>query len=148
MIGLVDVAKDSGLQFRDGPERPTPGTLPCELGKEALHGVEPGRRRRSEVEGPARMPSEHSRTFGCCGSHNCRQQQGSTFVWEPGPDGAEEVDELLMPVARHAAAGHLAFQDVESSEQGCGAMGDAQRDRAERQDCRSPATCSDRSQSE
>jgi hypothetical protein len=23
MIGLVDVAKDSGLQFRDGPEHPT-----------------------------------------------------------------------------------------------------------------------------
>ena len=39
-----------------------------------------------------------------------------------GVDGVEEADELLMPVARHAAAGHLAFQDVESSEQRGGAM--------------------------
>ena len=33
-------------------------------------------------------------------------------------DGVEEADELLMPVALHAAADDLAFQDVEGGEQG------------------------------
>ena len=58
MIGLVDIAKDGGLQFRDRAEHPTFEALACELGKEALHGIEPGRRCRSEVEGPARVPGE------------------------------------------------------------------------------------------
>src|SRR5207302_2641211 len=33
-------------------------------------------------------------------------------------DGVEEADELLMPVALHAAADDLAFQHVEGGEQG------------------------------
>ena len=37
-------------------------------------------------------------------------------------DGVEEADELLMPVARHAAADHLAFEHVERGEQGGGAV--------------------------
>jgi len=40
----------------------------------------------------------------------------------PGLDDVKEANELLMPVVRHAAPGHLAFQDVESGEQGGGAM--------------------------
>ena len=36
MIGLVDIAKDGGLQFRDRAEHPTFEALACELGKEAL----------------------------------------------------------------------------------------------------------------
>jgi hypothetical protein len=39
-----------------------------------------------------------------------------------GFDGIEEPDELLMPVALHAAANHLAFEHVEGSEQRGGAM--------------------------
>ena len=39
-----------------------------------------------------------------------------------GLDGVEEADEFLMPMARHAAADHLAFQDVERGEQGGDAM--------------------------
>ena len=36
-----------------------------------------------------------------------------------GPlDGCDEADELLMPMARHAAADDLAFEHAESGEQG------------------------------
>ena len=37
-------------------------------------------------------------------------------------DGVQEADELLMPVALHAAADDLAFQHVEGGEQGGRAM--------------------------
>ena len=123
MIGLVDVAKDSCLQFGDGPEHPTPEALPCEFGKEALHGIEPGRRCRSEVEGPTRMPSEPFAHFRMLvGRIIVDNSVDRLSFGNLGLDGAEEADELLMSVARHATAGHLAFQDVESSEQGRGAM--------------------------
>jgi hypothetical protein len=123
MIGLVDVAKDSGLQFRDGPEHSTPETLPCELGKEALHGVEPGRRCRSEVEGPASMPSEPFAHLRMLVARVIVDNSVDRLSFgNLGLDGAEEADELLMSVARHATAGHPPFKDVESSEQGRGAM--------------------------
>ncbi len=37
-------------------------------------------------------------------------------------DGVEEADELLMPVALHAAPQHGAIEDVEGGEQGGGAV--------------------------
>ena len=40
----------------------------------------------------------------------------------PRLDGVEEADELLMPVALHAAADHRALQHVEGGEQGRGAV--------------------------
>ena len=36
-------------------------------------------------------------------------------------DGIEKADELLMPVALHAAPDDLAFQDIEGGKQGGGA---------------------------
>ena len=39
-----------------------------------------------------------------------------------GFDGIEKADEFLMPVALHAAADHLAVEDVESGEEGGGAV--------------------------
>ena len=37
-------------------------------------------------------------------------------------DGFEKADEFLVPVALHAAADDLAFEDIEGGEQGGGAM--------------------------
>ena len=42
--------------------------------------------------------------------------------WHGGLDGVEEADELLMPMALHAAADHCAVQYVKGSEQRGGAM--------------------------
>ena len=39
-----------------------------------------------------------------------------------GLDGVQEADELLMPMAWHTTADHLAIQDVERGEQGGGAV--------------------------
>ena len=56
----------ASLQVDDGLEDAALETLACELGEEAFNGVEPGRRGRGEVEGPARVagqPSAHLRVF-------------------------------------------------------------------------------------
>ena len=47
-------------------------------------------------------------------STSCRPRVGREF----GVDGIEEADELLMPVALHAAADHLALQHVQGGKQG------------------------------
>jgi len=47
-------AVDGGLQVDDGMEHAVLEPASGEFGEEALHGVEPGRRRRREVEGPTR----------------------------------------------------------------------------------------------
>ena len=41
-----------------------------------------------------------------------------------GFDGIEEADELLMPMALHAAADDRAFEHVEGGEEGGGAVAD------------------------
>src|SRR5579862_625726 len=40
------------------------------------------------------------------------------FGWRSGIDDVEEADELLMAMALHALADDLAFEDIESGEQG------------------------------
>ena len=42
--------------------------------------------------------------------------------WHAGLNGVEEADELLMPMALHAAADHRAVQHVEGGKQRSGAM--------------------------
>jgi hypothetical protein len=114
MIGLIDVAEDGGLQLSDRSEHPTLEALPCELGEEALDRVEPGCRCRGEVKGPARMPSKPFAHLGMfVGGIIIDDGMDQLSFGNLGFDGGEEADELLMPVACHAAAGHLAFQEVE-----------------------------------
>jgi hypothetical protein len=72
----------------------------------------------SEVESPAGMsvePAAYLRMF--VGRIIVDDAMDRLSFRNLGLDGVEETDELLMPVSRHAAAGHLAFQHVESSEQ-------------------------------
>jgi hypothetical protein len=68
---------------------------------------------------------------GCRASHHLRVLVGGVVVEDEvndladrhlGLDGIEEADELLMPVALHAAADHHAFQDVQRREQRGGAV--------------------------
>lgn len=50
------------------------------------------------------------------------------FRRDGGLDGVEEADELLMPVALHAAAHNLAFQHVEGQHNGMGGRVDVETD--------------------
>jgi hypothetical protein len=122
MIELVDEAKDSGLQLGNRSEDAALGAAARELGKEALHGIEPRRRCRSEVKNP----SADVEPFECFGMLVGRividDGMDSLSLGDPGLDGVEEADELLMPMAWHTAADHLAIEDIERGEQGRGAV--------------------------
>src|SRR5262245_8694502 len=123
MIGLVDEAEDGGLQFGDGSEDAALEPAPGELGKEALHRVEPGGRCRREVESPARMSGEPLEYFGMLvGRVVVDDGVDRRWFGDLGLDGVKETDELLMPMAWQTAADQLAIQDVECSEQGRGAV--------------------------
>jgi len=54
-IGVVEEAVDGIFEFPQGSENAALETLLCELGKEALNGVEPGGGCRGEVEDKPRM---------------------------------------------------------------------------------------------
>ena len=83
-----------------------------------VYRIGPGARCRREVERPAWMPGES-------GLH-LRMLVGGVVVddslddpagWHRPLDGIEEADELLMPVALHAAADHGAFRHIQCREQ-------------------------------
>ena len=81
------------------------------LSQEALVGV--------KLEGPAGIaaqPSDHLSMFvsGVVVEDGVDGLAGGDLTL----DGVEEAEELLMPVALHAAPDHLAFEHVERSEQG------------------------------
>src|SRR5580692_7680121 len=105
---VVDRAKDAPFE-----------ALPSELGEEAFHGIEPGAGGRREVERPSRMlgePGQHLRMF----MGGIVIEDGVDHLADrDGPlDGCDEADELLMPMARHAAADDLAFEHAERGELG------------------------------
>ena len=57
LIMILDEAIDGGLEIKDGAEAPPLLHASVgQLGEEALDGVQPGRRRRHEVECPVQMP--------------------------------------------------------------------------------------------
>ncbi len=59
-VGLSKEAIDSDLEIDEGAEDAALEAAPCELGEEAFHGVEPGRRGWGEVERPAGMSRKPS----------------------------------------------------------------------------------------
>src|SRR6202042_513339 len=93
--------------------------LPRELGEKAFHGIEPGAGGRREVEHPSRMlgePGQHLRMF--VGGIVVEDRVDHLAGWHGPLNGCDEADELLMPMARHAAADDLAFEHAERGEQG------------------------------
>jgi hypothetical protein len=105
---------------RSATERKTPrrDALPRHLGKEVLHRIEPGRRGRGEVKGPARMarqPSQHLGMFmgGVVIEDDVDRLVGGNLAF----NGIEKADEFDMAVALHAAADDVAVEHAEGGEQ-------------------------------
>src|SRR5829696_6108380 len=88
-----------------------------------VHGVEPGAGGRGEVEGEARIaaePGDHLRVLvgGVVVEDDVDELTGRHRRLE----GVEETDELLVPMALHAAAEDRAVEHVEGGKQGGGAV--------------------------
>lgn len=120
---VFQVFHDGALELGDALEGAAANAVSGDLGEEALHHVEPGRRGRREVQMEARMRLEPA-LYGRClvGGIVVDDQVEVETGRGPMIDQLEKAQELSMPVAWHAGPDHLAVQHVESSEQGRGAI--------------------------
>src|SRR5205814_8529230 len=81
--------------------------------EEAFDGVEPRRRRRCEVERPARMPGQPFLHPGMLVDRVVIDDGVDRLSYgHLGLDGVEEADELLVPMALHVAADDGAVENV------------------------------------
>src|SRR3954470_20848813 len=123
MVGLVEIAVDGGLEVDDGAEHAALQSALGERGEEGLDGVEPGARGRGEVEGEARVAGEPGQHLGLLVGGVVVENDVDDLAGRGRRlDGVEEADELLVPVALHAATEDGAVEDVEGGEQRGGAM--------------------------
>ena len=122
-VGVVEEAVDGIFEFPQGSKYATLETLLCELGKEALDSVEPGSGCRGEVEDKPPMFFEPRHDVGMLvGGVVVDDDMDRLFLGHSGLDDVQKPDELLMAMALHALANHLALKDIERREQGGDAM--------------------------
>ena len=117
MFGKISI--DRHLQVDNRAEDAAADALPRHLGEEVLHRIEPRRRGRGEVKGPAwmaRQPGQHFRMFvgGVVVEDDVDRLVGGDLPF----DGVEKADEFDMAVALHAAADDGAVEHAERGEQG------------------------------
>src|ERR1700741_5553598 len=114
---------DCRLEVDNRTEDAAADALPRHLGEEVLYRIEPGRRGRGEVKGPARMarqPGQHFRMFvgGIVVEDDVDRLVGSN----PALDSVEKADEFDMAGALPAAADDGAVERAECRELGGGAV--------------------------
>src|SRR5262245_58451502 len=123
MVCLGDEAVDGGLEVGDGSEDTALEAPRGELGEEPLDGGEPGAGGWGEVEDEAGMAGQPHPDLGMfVGGVVVDDGVNDLAIGDRGFDGIEEADELLMPVALHAASDDLALEHVEGGEECGGAM--------------------------
>ena len=123
LVVLGDVAVDRGLQIDDRVEAGALEPAPGERREEGLDRVQPRARGGGEVEHPARMAPEPLDDLGVLVAAVVVEDRVDHLAGRHRPlDGVQKADELLVPVALHAAAEHGALEHVERGEQGGGAM--------------------------
>src|SRR5437667_1484652 len=109
-VGVVEQAVDGMFEFPQGSEYAALETL-CE---EALDSVEPGSGCRGEVEDKPPMFFEPLHDVGMLvGGIVVDDDMDRLFLGHSGLDDVEKPDELLMAMALHALADHLALKNVE-----------------------------------
>ena len=118
-IGGSDVAGNRAFEVIDRSKDAPFEALASELGEEAFHGIEPGAGGRREMERPSRMLGERGEHLRMFMGGRVVEDGVDHLAGRDGPlDGCDEADELLMPMARRAAADDLAFEHAERGEQG------------------------------
>lgn len=116
MIGQI--VFNGGDQNRHARETATPETFIGDLTEPTLNQIQPGTGRRSEVQMESRMPLEpgfHPRMFVRAVIIHDQMEVESRRSF--GIDFLEETDELLVSMAGHTVADHLAIEHTESSKQ-------------------------------
>src|SRR5437764_1205746 len=118
-FGVGEEAVAGIFEFSEATAYAALETLLCELGKEALDGVEPGSGRRGEVEDKPLMFFEPLHDVGMLvGGIVVDDDMDRLFLGHSGLDDVQKADELLMAMALHTLANDLALKDIERREQG------------------------------
>ena len=118
VIVLIEIAVDSGFEIADGAEDAALEAALGQCGEEALDCIQPGAGGGDEVESEAAMPRKPCHDLGMLmGGIVIEDEVDSRLDRYGGIDSLQKSNELLMPVAFHATADHLAFEDVEGGEQ-------------------------------
>jgi hypothetical protein len=122
-VGVVEEAVDVIFEFPQGSEYAALETFFGELGEKALDSVEPGSGCRGEVEDKPPMFFEPLHDVGMLvGGIVVDDDMDRLFLGHSGLDDVEKPDELLMAMALHALADHLALKNIERRKQGGDAM--------------------------
>jgi len=96
---------DRIFELAQGSEHGSFELVLCQLGEEALDGVEPGRGCRGEVEDEPGMFDEPFHDVGMLvGGIVVDDDVGRVFLGDFGVDEVQKPDELLMAMALHALA--------------------------------------------
>jgi hypothetical protein len=114
VVSLRQEAIDCRLEVDNRAEHAALQPSPSQLGKEALDGIEPGCRFRGVVEHKTGVPTEPSPHLRVLVAAVIVEDDVDNFADRGlGLDRIQKADEFLMPVALHAAADDLSFEDVE-----------------------------------
>ena len=114
-----EIAVDGGLQVDDRMKTAATDAFAGQHREEIFDRIQPRPRGRREMEGPARMPCQpffdlRMLVSGVVVDHRLDLLAGRNVAL----DGLEEADELLVPMALHAASDDIAVEHVESRENG------------------------------
>src|SRR5271165_2869622 len=119
----IEVVANGGLQLTRGSMGPTTDLALCEGGEPALHLIEPGRRGWGEMNMESRMTSEPVADRGCLVRPVVIHHQVDIQIGRHARlNGAKEFQELDTAVAAMKFSDDLPRGDVQSREQGCGAV--------------------------
>lgn len=123
LIVTVQIVFDGGDQLPYVPKTAAAEAFVGEVPKPALHQLQPGTRRRNEVQMEPGMPPQpglHARVL--VRPVIVHDEMQIEFGRGVAIDLFEKAQELLMPMARHTVADHLAVEQAEGRKQGCRAV--------------------------
>ena len=121
MFGQISI--DRRLQVDERAEDAATDALPCHLGEEVLHRIEPGRRGRGEVKVQRGWRANQASTLGCLLGGVVVEDDVDRLVGDNlALDSVEKADEFDVAVTLHAAADDGAVEHAECREQGGGAV--------------------------
>src|ERR1700747_1267036 len=118
MVALADVITDRSYQLSHATEGPSADALVGDFRKKAFHQIQPRSPSRSEVPmipGVRGKPGLHRRMR--VRTIIIQNQMDHQSAWCAALDPLEKTQKLLMAMARHAVAQHLAAQDVQGRKQ-------------------------------
>jgi hypothetical protein len=116
---MVQILFDGGDQLRHAAKAAAADTYVGDFAEPPLHQAQPGTRSRDEVLlEPWMLPEPRLHAWVLVGRVVVHDDMQREFGRSLDVDLLEETDELLMPMARHAVANHLAVEHAEGRKQG------------------------------